>query len=269
MRPRRSAGFWLQLAVTLAVALLLLLPVVLSMLAGVTRNFQAGLASGLTLAWIGRVLDLYLPAILLSLEIALLCLAANLVIGVPAAYVLARAPGRIARLLEEALVLPIAVPGLATALALVITYNRWSAFRQSAALILAGHVLFTLPFMIRAVLAILSQPDIAILEEGAASLGAGFVRRFRTVVLPNIRPGMVAGSLTVLTLSIGEFNLTWLLHTPLTQTLPVGLADAYASLRLEIASAYTLLFFILIVPLLVGLQQVGMKPVRAATDARG
>jgi ABC-type ATPase involved in cell division len=35
------------------------------------------------------------------------------------------------------------------------------------------------------------------------------------------------------TLSLGEFNLTWMLHTPLTKTLPVGLADSYASMRLE------------------------------------
>ena len=43
----------------------------------------------------------------------------------------------------------------------------------------------------------------------------------------------------VVTLSIGEFNITWMLHTPLTKTLPVGLADSYASMRLEIGSAYT------------------------------
>ena len=33
-----------------------------------------------------------------------------------------------------------------------------------------------------------------------------------------------------------------MLHTPLTKTLPIGLADSYASMRLEIASAYTLIF---------------------------
>ena len=56
----------------------------------------------------------------------------------------------------------------------------------------------------------------------------------------------------VFTLSVGEFNLTWMLHTPLTRTLPVGLADSYASMRLEIGSAYTLVFFIVILPVLVG-----------------
>lgn len=254
---RRGIGFWLQLVLTVTVAALVLVPIVLSLLAGVTRNFQTGVSSGLTTRWIEQVLDLYTPSILLSLEIAGLCLVATLLAGVPAAYALARMPGRMARALEEFIVLPIAVPGLATALALVITYNGWGSFRQSPYLILAGHVLFTLPFMLRSVLAVMVSSELAVLEEGAASLGAGFLRRFCDVVLPNVRSGIVAGSLTVVTLSIGEFNLTWLLHTPLTQTLPVGLADAYASLRLEIGSAYTLVFFVLIVPLLVALQWIG------------
>jgi putative spermidine/putrescine transport system permease protein len=70
-------------------------------------------------------------------------------------------------------------------------------------------------------------------------------------------PSIVAGSLMVFTLSVGEFNLTWMLHTPLTRTLPVGLADSYASMRLEIGSAYTLVFFIVILPVLWGLQWLG------------
>ena len=92
------------------------------------------------------------------------------------------------------------------------------------------------------------------LEEGAASLGAGFRQRFFGIIIPNCRSGILAGALMTFTLSIGEFNLTWMLHTPLTKTLPVGLADSYASMRLEVASAYTLIFFILIVPVLILMQ---------------
>lgn len=54
----------------------------------------------------------------------------------------------------------------------------------------------------------------------------------------------------VITLSVGEFNITWMLHTPLTKTLPVGLADSYTSMRLEVGSAYTLIFIMMILPLL-------------------
>jgi len=111
--------------------------------------------------------------------------------------------------------------------------------------------------MLRSILAVLHTIDWRTLDEAAASLGAAPARRLRDIIVPNAASGIVAGALTVVTLSIGEFNITWMLHTPETKTLPVGLADAYASMRLEIASAYTLAFFLMIVPLLVAIQWIG------------
>ena len=246
--------FYLQLGFTLLVCAFMIVPVILSVLAGVTENFFIGLKSGFTLRWVGEVWGLYAETIYLSLIIALACLAVVLVIGVPAAYVLARKGGFVARFIEETIVLPLAVPGLAIALALIITYGGFREFRSSWLFILVGHVLYTLPFMVRSVLAVLSSINFHELEESAASLGASFRQRFFGVVLPNCRSGILAGSLMVVTLSVGEFNLTWMLHTPVTKTLPVGLADSYASMRLEVASAYTLVFFVMIVPLLVAMQ---------------
>ncbi|MEZ0304486.1 MAG: ABC transporter permease [Hyphomicrobiaceae bacterium] len=253
MRHRGSL-FYAQLAFALLVCAFLIAPVILSMLAGLTANYQVGIRSGLTWRWVGEVWSGYRETIFLSIGIALACLACTLVLGVPTAYVLAKRQGALARALEELLVMPVAVPGLATALALIVTYGGAGGFRTSWVFILVGHVLFTLPFMVRSVLAVLMAIDLRTLEEGAASLGASFRQRFFHVVLPNCRSGIVAGSLMVVTLSMGEFNMTWLLHTPLNKTLPVGLADAYASLRLEIASAYTLVFFLMIVPLLLLMQ---------------
>ena len=146
--------------------------------------------------------------------------------------------------------LPVALPGLATALGIILLYGRFSGLRDSWLFILIGHVLFTLPFMIRPVLAVMQAIQLPRLEEAAASLGAGFWRRFFTVVVPNCRNGILAGAFMVITLSVGEFNITWMLHTPLTKTLPVGLADSYASMRLEVGSAYTLIFIVMILPLL-------------------
>jgi len=251
---RHGTLFWLQLGFTLLVCAFLIVPVGLSMLAGLTANYLAGIQSGLTLRWVGEVWAGYRETIFLSVGISLACLAGTLLLGVPAAYVLAKRQSALTRAVEELLVMPVAVPGLATALALIVTYGAAGGFRTSWLFILTGHILFTLPFMVRSVLAILVAIDLKTLEEGAASLGANFVQRFFHVVLPNCRSGILAGSLMVVTLSMGEFNMTWLLHTPLTKTLPVGLADAYASLRLEIGSAYTLIFFLMIVPLLLGLQ---------------
>jgi putative spermidine/putrescine transport system permease protein len=175
--------------------------------------------------------------------------------GVPAAYALHVRGGKISRMIEEIITLPLAIPGLAIALALLITYGGLSGFRRSWLFILVGHVVFTMPFMVRSVMAVFATVDIKTIDEGAASLGASPWRRFRDVIVPNAVPGILAGSLMVVTLSLGEFNLTWMLHTPLTKTLPIGLADSYASMRLEVASAYTLIFFVMIIPLLVAMQR--------------
>jgi putative spermidine/putrescine transport system permease protein len=246
--------FTCQLAFTLLVAAFLVVPAALSISAGVTVNYFRGIQSGVTLQWVAQVWDLYAGTILLSFIIALATLVVTLLAGVPAAYALHLRGGKISRMIEEIITLPLAIPGLAIALALLLTYGGFSDFRRSWLFILVGHVIFTMPFMVRSVMAIFATLDIKTLDEGAASLGASPWRRFLDVIVPNAVPGILAGSLMVVTLSLGEFNLTWMLHTPLTKTLPIGLADSYASMRLEVASAYTLIFFIMIVPLLVAMQ---------------
>ncbi len=243
-----------QFLFTALVAAFLIVPAILSMLAGITVNYFRGIASGFTLQWVIQVWDLYSETIARSFLVAGAALLVTLVIGVPAAYALIVRGGRLSRAVEEIITLPLAIPGLAIALALLLVYGGFSDFRRSWLFILAGHVIFTLPFMVRAVMAVLATIDVKTLDEGAASLGAGPWRRFRDVIMPNARPGILAGALSVVTLSLGEFNLTWMLHTPLTKTLPVGLADSYASMRLEVASAYTLVFFVMIIPLLVAMQ---------------
>jgi len=243
-----------QLAFTLVVAAFLVLPAGLSMAAGVTVSYFRGIQSGLTLQWVAQVFELYAGTILLSFVIAFATLAVTLAAGVPAAYALHVRGGRLSRAIEEIITLPLAIPGLAIALALLLTYGGFGDFRRSWLFILTGHVVFTMPFMVRSVMAVFATIDIRTLDEGAASLGASPTRRFRDVIVPNAMPGILAGSLMVITLSLGEFNLTWMLHTPLTKTLPIGLADSYASMRLEVASAYTLIFFVMIIPLLVAMQ---------------
>ena len=256
MRNARQAPLALM-ALTALVALFMIAPIALSVMAGLVNNYSAGLKSGLTLRWIGEVWENYGGTVGWSLLLALACVVGNLLIGVPCAYAMARSRSRWARLFEELLTLPVAVPGLASALALILAYGTLQGFRQSFAFILVGHMVFTLPFMVRTVGSAFQKDELRSLEEAARSLGASFAQRFLGVLVPAVLPAIVASSLMVFTLSVGEFNLTWMLHTPLTRTLPVGLADSYASMRIEIGSAYTLVFLIVILPVLWGLQAIG------------
>ena len=247
----------LLLGITLIVSVFMIAPIGLSVLAGLLNNYSTGIKSGLTTRWLMEVLDVYGSTVGWSLMLGLLCVLGNLLIGVPCAYALARSPSRAARLFEELLTLPVAVPGLATALALILTYGHMRDFRQSFAFILVGHMVFTLPFMVRTVSSAFQRHELLAIDEAARTLGASFIQRFIGVLVPAVLPAIVAGSLMVFTLSVGEFNLTWMLHTPLTRTLPVGLADSYASMRIEIGSAYTLVFLLVILPVLWGLQAIG------------
>ena len=258
-----------QLLFTLLVAAFLIVPAVLSMLAGVTANYFRGISSGFTLQWVVQVWDLYADTIVRSFLIAGATLAVTLLIGIPAAYALHVRGGRMARAIEEIITLPLAVPGLAIALALLLTYNGFSRFPP----VLAVH-----PGRPRRVHAAVhgALGDGGVFRDRREDAGRkrGLarrtpLRRFLDVIVPNARPGILAGSLMVVTLSLGEFNLTWMLHTPLTKTLPVGLADSYASMRLEVASAYTLVFFVMIMPLLVAMQMfadLGVKPAGCANE---
>lgn len=251
----------MQLFFTLTVCAFLIVPVFMSVVAGLTNNYFVGVKSGFTFRWVEQVWALYSDTIWLTLQIAIATTLINVVIGVPCAYVLAKSKSRWASIFDELLTLPIAIPGMAISLGLILAYGGFNDFRSSWMFILVGHVIFTLPFMVKSVLSILQSINFRVLEEGAASLGATFWQRFFDVIVPNCKAGIVAGMLMTLTLSIGEFNLTWMLHTPLTKTLPVGLADSYASMRLEISSAYTLIFLCLILPLLVLAQALNKKPV--------
>ena len=184
---KRTGAFYCSLAFTLLVCAFLIVPVVMSMAAGITENYFVGISSGITTRWIIEVWELYSETIFLSLAISIACLAVDLILGIPTAYVLAKKAGRAARIIEEFLVLPIAIPGLAIALALIIMYGGFRDFRSSWGFILVGHVLYTLPFMVRSVLAVLSSIDFRTLEEGARSV----VKSFGASNEPNIRGSQI------------------------------------------------------------------------------
>jgi putative spermidine/putrescine transport system ATP-binding protein len=123
--------FAAQLAFTLLVAAFLIVPAVLSMMAGVTVNYFRGIESGVTLQWVVQVWQLYSDTIFRSFLIAVAALGVTLIAGVPAAYALHLHNDPLARTIEEIITLPLAIPGLAIALALLLTYGGFSDFRRS------------------------------------------------------------------------------------------------------------------------------------------
>lgn len=240
-----------QAVLTGLTLLFLMIPVVQMCFTAFMKNAFRGFKAGFTTEWIEKVLELYGDTIVRSLGIAVAALVLCVVIGVPAAWILVREQRkRWAALVEEALILPLSVPGLAIGLGILLIWGGITSLRQSNLFILCGHVMFCLPFMVRSVMAVLRVEPIDAYEEASATLGASPWTTFLKVVVPVAMPGILAGALMVMTVSLGEFNSSWMLQTPDTKTLPVGMADSYASMRLEVGSAYTFLFLVILVPIL-------------------
>jgi putative spermidine/putrescine transport system permease protein len=142
-------------------------------------------------------------------------------LGTAAALGLRRGKFRGKQLVELLFLSPLAVPGIVIGIALLIAFVA-ADVGQAPVRLVAAHVLLVLPYSIRTVLASLAQIDPA-LEEAALTLGASRWRALRLIVLPLIRPGIIAGVLFALILSFDDIALALFLVDANTTTLPVAI----------------------------------------------
>jgi putative spermidine/putrescine transport system permease protein len=181
---------------------------------------------GYTIAWYGRIMPEFGGALRTSLIIALLAVALSLLAGVPAGIGLSRYrfPGRGA--IATLLLAPLTVPGVAIGLgvfvlAVMIEERAGISLSGSMIVLVAAHVLITLPWVVRLCLASLANHDRAA-EEAAASLGARPLTVVWRVTLPAMRGGIVAGALFAFIISFENLEMTLFLTAPGMTTLPIA-----------------------------------------------
>jgi sulfate transport system permease protein len=145
----------------------------------------------------------------LTVVVSLIVTAINAVFGTVIAWVLVRDrfPGK--GIVNAVIDLPFALPTIVAGLTLLTLYGPRGPFGFSIAFTRIGvavALLFvTLPFVVRTVQPVLMELDPEA-EEAAASLGAGSFRIFRTIVLPNLVPAILAGVALSFARAIGEFG---------------------------------------------------------------
>ena len=133
-------------------------------------------------------------------------------------------PGK--TLLQALLFPPIAIPWLITGTAMLIFFF-WVGIGRGTPAVILGHVALALPYVIVVVSARLKTFDIQ-LEEAARSLGANSWEVTRSVTLPWIASGVVAGGLFAFAVSFDQFVVSYFLAKPGDVTLPVMI---YAAIR--------------------------------------
>jgi len=190
-----------------------------------TARFGAGW-SGFTTKWYGVLLNnpLALAASKNTILLAVLSTLVATVLGTLLGYGLDRFefPGR--RVISRLLYVPVFIPDIIMAVSLLLFYSllrSWlGLFELGLGTMVLGHVTFQIPFVAMVVRARLIGLD-PTLEEAARDLGADEWRTFRYITLPLILPGVVAGGMLALTLSLDDFVVSFFTSGPGSTTLPI------------------------------------------------
>jgi putative spermidine/putrescine transport system permease protein len=214
----------------------------------------------LSLHWYWHALNepSFVNGAIISAVLALCATALATPAGIAAALALHRSRWRGKAAIELLLLAPLVVPGLVIGIALLVMLAGMDV-REAPLRLLTGHVLIVLPYVVRTTLASLARLDPA-LTEAAETLGASRLAAFLQVILPLIRPGVVAGMLFGFILSFDDVSVSLFLVDARTVTLPLAIMS-YLQYNFDpsIAAISSMLIGLTVVVVLVVERRLGMK----------
>jgi sulfate transport system permease protein len=171
--------------------------------------FAKSLEGGPSAFWDAATQPQALEALRTTVLLALAVTAVNSVIGTMIAWVLVRDefPGK--AIVNSVIDLPFALPTIVAGITLLALYGNDSPVGVELAYtswgVMAALLFVTLPFVVRSVQPTLIELDRET-EEAAASLGASSWTTFRRVIIPSLRPAILAGAGLAFARAIGEFG---------------------------------------------------------------
>jgi spermidine/putrescine transport system permease protein len=236
----------------LAVAAFLYVPLIALIVFSFNDSKRTILWKGFTLDWYAKLFadsDL-LSAFANSLTIAAISTIISTLLGTLTALLLWRFRFPLKAALEGALALPIVVPEICLGVAFLVFFTTvlpWPPempWPLNLGAIAIAHVSFSFSFVALVVRARLASFDRS-LEDAARDLGAGEWPIVRDILIPHMRPGLIAGALLAFTLSLDDFVITFFTSGPDTTTFPV---KVYSMVRFsvtpEVNAASTLLIVV-------------------------
>ena len=197
----------------------------------VAASFNAGAfltfpPQGLSLRWYVTFFEneVFMRAIRTSLFVALITTVISGTIGTAGALYAVQFAGRLKEAVRLAMLAPLLLPEVLTAIALLFFVYAIGIGTRTMVGMIAGHVLITLPFVFINVSAALESFDPS-WDLAARSLGADRLTRFRRIMLPLIKSGVIGGCLFAFIISFDTFTISFMLKGIGTSTLPIQLFD--------------------------------------------
>lgn len=241
-RKKRASGW--QIALVGIFLFYMLVPILSTYVFSVaTRWDRTILPEGYTFEFYSKATESSYFGITLrnSLILSLATVLTNLIVIVPTVYWAQIRLQRAKPLLEVLTILPFGIPTVVLALALVRIYTS-PPFARSPILLLGAVVVYSMPFMYRPISNAMQAIDSRTLTEAGQSLGGNIFRILVEVIIPNIFPGLLSGSLLVFATVFAEYTLTSLIVGARFKTFPVLLVE-YTRINGNVAAAFSVISF--------------------------
>jgi len=222
MRLSRRAHILLRIAVGVGLAFIYVPLIVIGIYAFNASSVIRWPPSGLTVDWFGRAVEdeLAREALLTSLKAGLVATAIALVLGTLASLAVARHRFFGRETISFLVILPIALPGIVTGVAISNTFTQVLGVDLSLLTVIVGHATFCIVVVYNNAIARLRRVSSSF-EEASADLGAHTWQTFRFVTFPSLRSALVAGGLLAFALSFDEIIVTTFTIGAGEETLPI------------------------------------------------
>jgi putative spermidine/putrescine transport system permease protein len=264
MQLSGSSRWLLRLGTAVTLAFLYVPLVVIAIYAFNSTRVQKWPPAGLTFSWFSKAFDNtgVRDALWTSVRAGLGATAVALVLGTLASIAVARYRFFGREAVSFLVILPIALPGIVTGMALNSTFTQVLGVSLGLLTIIVGHATFCIVVVFNNVVARLRRTSRSF-EEASADLGANALQTFRYVVFPQVRSALVAGALLAFALSFDE-----VIVTPFTacqqETLPIWiLANLSRPRQLPIVNVVAVMAILLsLIPVWIA-QRITTDPVSA------
>src|SRR4051812_17557130 len=222
MRLSKRAKLLLRACVGLALAFIYIPLLVIVVEAFNSSRILKWPPPGFTLSWFGKAFesDSAREALVTSIEAGVAAMLIAVVLGTLISLAVGRRRFFGRDTISFLVVLPIALPGIVTGVALSDTFTQVLGISLSLFTVIVGHATFCIVVVYNNVVARLRRSS-ASFEEASADLGADPWQTFRFVTLPSMRTALAAGALLAFALSFDEIIVTLFTIGPGQETLPI------------------------------------------------
>ena len=249
MKQKRSP---LSILYSVLIFLFLYAPIVVLIVYSFNANKSRGSWGGFSLKWYQALFEdsTILNSLYTTLSVALIAALVSMVMGTLAALGMYYSRRRMRSLLSNLANLPMLNPDIVSGISLLVLFV-FLGFRLGYVSLLLSHIAFCVPYVIVSVLPKLNQMDRSLFE-AALDLGATPVQAFFKVMLPEIMPGIITGTILAFTMSLDDVVISFFTAGSGVSTLSMTVYSmSRKGIKPEINAISTLMFVVVLALLVV------------------